>query len=80
MSSAGASVRRIEDASQLLWDGKASPGAISNLNKNAYENIEKWRNRPLSELRYPYAFVDGIFSSAAGAVRLKIVRFSLPQA
>ena len=54
---AGVSVRRIEDVSQLLWDGKVSPGTISNLNKKAYENIEKWRNRPLSELKYPYVFV-----------------------
>ena len=37
-----------------------SPGTISNLNKKAYENIEKWRNRPLKG-QYPYLYVDGIF-------------------
>lgn len=58
---AGVSVRRIEDVSELLWGSKVSPGTISNLNKKAYENIEKWRNRSLSEQTYPYVFVDGIF-------------------
>jgi len=58
---AGVSVRRVEDISQMLWGDKVSPGTISNLNKKAYENIEKWRNRSLSELQYPYVFVDGIF-------------------
>lgn len=57
---AGVSVRRVEDISEALWGSKVSPGTISNLNKKAYENIEKWRNRPLSE-EYPYIFVDGIY-------------------
>ena len=39
---------------------KVSPGTISNLNKKAYENIEKWRNRPLKG-EYPYIYVDRIF-------------------
>ena len=57
---AGVSVRRVEDISEALWGTKVSPGTISNLNKKAYENIEKWRNRPLTE-KYPYVYVDGIF-------------------
>ena len=57
---AGVSVRRVEDISEALWGSKISPGTISNLNKKAYENIEKWRNRPLTE-EYPYVFVDGIY-------------------
>ncbi|MBR4435662.1 MAG: IS256 family transposase [Clostridia bacterium] len=57
---AGVSVRRIEDITEALWGTKVSPGTISNLNKRAYENIEKWRNRPL-EGKYPYIYVDGIF-------------------
>lgn len=57
---AGVSVRRVEDISEALWGSKVSPGTISNLNKKAYENIEKWRNRPISQ-EYPYLFVDGIY-------------------
>lgn len=57
---AGVSVRRVEDITEALWGTKVSPGTISNLNKKAYENIEKWRNRPITE-EYPYVYVDGIF-------------------
>ena len=57
---AGVSVRRVEDISEALWGTRVSPGTISNLNKKAYENIEKWRNRPLTG-KYPYVYVDGIF-------------------
>ena len=45
---AGVSVRRVEDITEALWGTKVSPGTISNLNKKAYENIEKWRCRPPS--------------------------------
>ncbi len=57
---AGVSVRRVEDISEALWGTKVSSGTISNLNQKAYEHIEKWRNRPLTE-KYPYVFVDGIY-------------------
>jgi putative transposase len=57
---AGVSVRRVEDITEALWGTKVSPGTISNLNKKAYENIEKWRSRPLKG-KYPYLYVDGIF-------------------
>ena len=57
---AGVSVRRVEDITEALWGTKVSPGTISNLNKKAYENIEKWRNRPITTA-YPYVYVDGIF-------------------
>ena len=57
---AGVSVRRVEDISEALWGTKVSPGTISNLNKKAYEHIEEWRSRPLTE-EYPYIYVDGIF-------------------
>lgn len=58
---AGVSVRRVEDITEALWGTKVSPGTISNLNKKAYEHIEKWRNRPLKSGTYPYVYVDGIF-------------------
>ena len=57
---AGVSVRRVEDISEALWGTRVSPGTISNLNQKAYGNIEKWRNRPLTE-EYPYVYVDGIY-------------------
>ena len=43
------------------YSSKVSPGTISNLNKKAYENIDIWRNRSLSNETYPYVYVDGIF-------------------
>lgn len=57
---AGVSVRRVEDITEALWGTRVSPGTISNLNKKAYEHIEKWRNRPLTD-EYPYVYVDGVF-------------------
>ncbi len=57
---AGVSVRRVEDITEALWGTRVSPGTISNLNKKAYEHIENWRNRPLTD-EYPYIYVDGIF-------------------
>lgn len=56
---AGVSVRRVEDITEALWGTKASLGTISNLNKKAYEHIEQWRTRSLSE-KYPYVYVDGV--------------------
>ena len=57
---AGVSLRRVEDITEALWGSKVSPGTISNLNKKAYEHIEQWRIRPLTE-EYPYIYVDGVF-------------------
>lgn len=57
---AGVSVRRVEDITEALWGSKVSPGTISNLNKKAYEHIEEWRSRSLTE-EYPYVYVDGVY-------------------
>jgi transposase-like protein len=67
---AGVSVRRVEDITEALWGTKVSPGTISELNKKAYANIEKWRNRRLDRV-YPYVYLDGIClkRSWAGEVR-----------
>jgi transposase-like protein len=56
---AGVSVRRIEDVTEALWGTKVSPGTISELNKKAYGNIEKWRSRKLTG-EYPFVYLDGI--------------------
>jgi transposase-like protein len=57
---AGVSTRRIEDITELLWDAKLSAGTMSRLNGKVYEQIEVWRNRPLSGA-YPYVYLDGIY-------------------
>ena len=57
---AGVSTRRIEDISEILWGNKVSPATVSNLNKKAYEKIERWRSRGLSG-HYPYVYVDGLY-------------------
>ncbi len=57
---AGVSVRRVEDITEALWGTRVSSGTISNLNQKAYENIEKWRCRPLDG-RYAYVYVDGVY-------------------
>jgi len=58
---AGVSVRRVEDITEALWGSKVSPGTISELNKKAYANIEKWRNRELLAESYPYIYFDGLY-------------------
>ena len=60
---AGVSVRRVEDITEALWGTKVSSGTVSNLNKQIYEKIETWRNRPLKEY-YPYVYLDGIVIKA----------------
>jgi transposase-like protein len=67
---AGVSVRRVEDITEALWGTRVSSGTVSNLNKKAYENIEKWRNRAIDG-SYPYVYLDGIVlkRSWAGEVR-----------
>ena len=57
---AGVSVRRVEDITEALWSTRVSSGTISNLNQKAYENIEKWRSRPLTG-KYAYVYVDGVY-------------------
>ena len=57
---AGVSVRRVEDITEALWGTRVSSGTISNLNQKAYENIEKWRCRPITD-KYAYVYVDGVY-------------------
>ena len=57
---AGVSVRRVEDITEALWGTRVSSGTVSNLNQKAYENIEKWRCRPLTG-KYAYVYVDGVY-------------------
>ena len=56
---AGVSVRRVEDITEALWGTRASAGLISKLNKQVYEKIEAWRNRPITGA-HAYVYLDGI--------------------
>ena len=60
MYMAGVSTRRIEDITGLLWDAKLSAGTVSRLNGKVYEQIEVWRQRPLTGV-YPYVYLDGLY-------------------
>ena len=69
---AGVSVRRVEDITQVLWGTRVSSGTISNLNQKAYENIEKWRSRPLAG-DYAYVYVDGVYLKRSGGGEIQNV-------
>jgi transposase-like protein len=57
---AGVSVRRVEDITEALWGERVSPSTVSALNQKVYEQIERWRNRPI-EGEHAYVFLDGIW-------------------
>lgn len=69
---AGVSVRRVEDITEALWGTKVSAGTVSELNKKAYANIEKWRNRPI-ERAFPYVYLDGICLKRSWAGEVRVV-------
>jgi putative transposase len=69
---AGVSVRRVEDITEALWGTKVSPGTISNMNKQVYEKIDAWRNRPI-EGEFPYVYLDGIVLKRSWADEIKNV-------
>jgi transposase-like protein len=57
---AGVSVRRVEDITEALWGTRVSPSTVSELNQKIYEQIERWRNRPI-EGQHLYVYLDGIW-------------------
>ena len=57
---AGVSVRRVEDITEALWGTRVSPSAVSELNQQLYERIEKWRNEPIVGT-FAYVSLDGIW-------------------
>jgi putative transposase len=57
---AGVSVRRVEDITEALWGTRVSPSAVSELNQQLYERIEKWRNEPIRGT-FAYVSLDGIW-------------------
>ena len=64
---AGVSVRRVEDITEALWGQRVSPSTVSSLNKQIYERIEAWRNRPLIG-GHPYVYFDGIWMKRSWSV------------
>ena len=56
---AGVSVRRVEDITEALWGTRVSSGTVSRLNQRIYEQIEAWRQRPITG-PYPYVYLDGV--------------------
>ena len=56
---AGVSVRRVEDITEALWGTRVSSGTVSRLNQRIYEQIDAWRQRPITGT-YPYVYLDGV--------------------
>lgn len=67
---AGVSVRRVEDITAALWGERVSPSTVSALNQKIYEQINTWRQRPLSE-EHPYVYLDGIWLKRAWGGEVK---------
>ena len=58
---AGVSTRQVDDISRLLWGERMPSQTLSDKLKKVYEDIDRWRNRPLTDRSYPYLFVDGVW-------------------
>jgi transposase-like protein len=56
---AGVSVRRVEDITEALWGSRVSSGTVSRLNQKIYDQIEAWRQRPITGT-HPYVYLDGV--------------------
>jgi putative transposase len=67
---AGVSVRRVEDITEALWGTRVSSSTVSELNQKIYEQIENWRNLPITG-EHAYVYLDGIWlkRSWGGEVR-----------
>jgi transposase-like protein len=55
-----------------LWETRASPSTVSELNKKVYGRIEEWCNRPI-EGWHPYAYLEGIVLKRTWGGEVKIV-------
>ena len=52
-------MRRVEDVTEALWGTRVSSGTVSRLNQRIYEQIDTWRQRPITG-SYPYVYLDGV--------------------
>jgi len=67
---AGVSTRRVSDITEALWDTSVSSSTASKVNKQVYEQLKQWRNKPI-EGEHPYVYLDGTYlkRSWGGQVR-----------
>ena len=63
---AGVSVRRVEDVTEALWGTRVNSGTVSRLNQRIYEQIEVWRQRPITGT-FPYVYLDGVSLNLSGS-------------
>ena len=71
MCLAGVSTRQVDDISKLLWGDRMPSQTLSDKLKRVYDDIDRWRTRPL-ESEYPYVFMDGVWHKRSwGAVHTK---------
>ena len=56
----GMSTRNINMFSEQLLGRKISAGEVSNVNKEVISAIQKWRTRPLKDIRIKYMIMDGV--------------------
>ena len=49
---AGVSTRQVDDISRLLWGERMPSQTLSDKLKKVYEDIDRWRNRPLTDRSY----------------------------
>ena len=49
----------MEDVTEALWATRVSSATVSRLNQRIYEQIEAWRQRPITGA-YPYVYLDGV--------------------
>ncbi|MBA3066647.1 IS256 family transposase [bacterium] len=69
----GMSTRNINMFSEQLLGRKISAGEVSNVNKEVSSAIEKWRTRPLTDVRIKYVFMDGVnFNIRVGRKVVKV--------
>lgn len=71
---AGVSTRQVDDISRLLWGERMPSQTLSDKLKKVYEDIDRWRNRPLTDRSYPYLFVVGSFPDGRSALMLVCAR------
>ena len=58
----GVTTRRVDKITEILCGATFSAGTISNLSKTMDEELEKFRNRDLSGVSYPYLVVDARYT------------------
>jgi putative transposase len=56
----GLSTRGISLISKNLIGRKISSSEVSHVNKELLSGIEKWRERPLHEVKIKYCYIDGV--------------------